>query len=162
MKYIIFGTGRSARMGYSKLKDKFEIVAFADNNSDKQGKELLGKKILKPSEISKTDNEVIICSAYYNEIKEQLDELGIRCNLYVSPKSHLLMTFNREEIYNRKPDIKKVLFVAFCECIRPRKIAELLKERGIQVDFAYAKDVCESLKYYKDSYNNLINVNNLT
>ncbi len=42
-KIIIFGTGRTSKLVTESLNDNVEILAYADNNNDKWGKNILIK-----------------------------------------------------------------------------------------------------------------------
>lgn len=77
MKIILFGTGDY----YNKYKDWFDsedIVCLLDNNEQKQGTVLGGKIVKSPSTVLSLEFDIIcILSVYYDEIKEQLLELGV-------------------------------------------------------------------------------------
>lgn len=77
-RIIVFGTGRSAenmlRMDY--LDDFAEIIAFADNDEEKQGKVYAGKPVIAPSQISGLIyDKIVVASVYFDEIKGQLIDL---------------------------------------------------------------------------------------
>lgn len=79
VKLIIFGTGKGAEKALMTMEDeKYEIVAFVDNNSEKKGTFLRNVKIISPEEISKQEyDKIVICSTAFQEIREQLLQLGI-------------------------------------------------------------------------------------
>lgn len=57
---------------------KLEIVGFIDNNIDKMGKDLFGKRVYSVEQICEndTDSQVVVASKYYSsEIKQQLSEV---------------------------------------------------------------------------------------
>lgn len=76
MKIIIFGAGKRCEELLEENKlflKEFEIVAFADNDKNKQGKLFHNKKIISPEEIFKYEYDFIyVASIYFSEIHEQL------------------------------------------------------------------------------------------
>lgn len=91
-KCIVWGTGevfeiifKHKDMLYSELWIDYEILAFADNDQNKWGKDFHNKKIISPSQISEYEyDKIVICSSYYEEIRKQCtDELGISKNCIV-------------------------------------------------------------------------------
>lgn len=57
------------------LFNSFNIVAFTDNNSKVWNTKYLGIDVITPSEIKKTEFDlIIICSGYYKEIHKQLEK----------------------------------------------------------------------------------------
>lgn len=73
---IIFGAGEQGRQGYYRLqKEGIKIIAFCDNDKEKQEQLFCDEKVLSFKEICEINNEnimIIICSNYEREIKEQL------------------------------------------------------------------------------------------
>lgn len=79
-KILIFGTGNAANKFLEKSDDEDikKVVGFIDNATKKWGTKFYGKLIFPPDEIKNLDyTQIIICSIYYREIKQQLKELGI-------------------------------------------------------------------------------------
>ncbi|WP_434752903.1 CDP-glycerol glycerophosphotransferase family protein [Paenibacillus amylolyticus] len=77
MEFVIFGAGILGKAYYEKLKDKFNIVCFADNNTKKHGTQLLELKIINPNDIKIRGLKVIVASNYHLEIAQQLYNMGI-------------------------------------------------------------------------------------
>lgn len=79
MKAIVFGATTSARSLYDEIRQKYEIVAFCDNDDKKWGDDLDGTKIVAPADILNLQwDEVIIISLSAMEIiKKQLLDMGI-------------------------------------------------------------------------------------
>lgn len=104
IRIIIFGTGS----GCEKLKNIFDynivnIVAYVDNNIEKQGKFFDKIPIIKPVNIKNYKYDyIVIASSYYNEICEQLLYLGI------SDEKIISFYKEYEEIYGFK--LKMILF----------------------------------------------------
>lgn len=83
-KCIIFGVGKIGNIAYEFLKNDYEIIGFADNDSKKWGEFLYGKLIYCPDRLgSFNDTEIIIATVYYREIYEQLKRKGISNNIWV-------------------------------------------------------------------------------
>lgn len=75
---VIFGTGKLYEKWKNKLREDVQVIAFLDNSPQKIGKELDGKPILMPSELTKLSYDcILILSAYVDEMRKQLRDLGI-------------------------------------------------------------------------------------
>lgn len=85
-KIILFGAGMNGSFAYSKLKDKFNIVAFSDNNTSLWGKEHEGIPVIEPGKISEIENVfvfVTVTGQHYVSIKKQLEELELPFMIYM-------------------------------------------------------------------------------
>ena len=74
-KVLIYcSAGYAKRVSYLLDEKKYEIVGYADGNPEIWGKELYGRRVYKPAEISGLDFDVLIISIaeYAKEIKEDL------------------------------------------------------------------------------------------
>lgn len=81
-KVLLFGAGDGgARVSYL-LEREFEVVAFIDNDTSKQGKTLLSKPILAPNEIIKYNYDYIVISTIHgtNVSKQLIEELHVGSN----------------------------------------------------------------------------------
>lgn len=81
-KVIIFGAGKLGQKAFVKLSrtvKNINICAFCDNDRNKQGKCLNGKRVIALDELDDMNggDAVIVISCYEREIKEQLLEHGI-------------------------------------------------------------------------------------
>ncbi|AIY79455.1 methyltransferase [Clostridium botulinum] len=78
-KMFIFGTGTGyLKMKYLLPEDSYELIGFIDNDNNKQGTIFEGKKVFSPSEaIKKKFDQILIASTFFDEIENQLLELGI-------------------------------------------------------------------------------------
>ncbi|MGG7147246.1 nucleoside-diphosphate sugar epimerase/dehydratase [Clostridium butyricum] len=74
---IIFGASTRGVYVLDKLKDKYKVVAFTDNDSNKWGNKIQGIEIINPKELINKDNMIIIASQYYKEIIKQLQEMKL-------------------------------------------------------------------------------------
>lgn len=79
MKAICFGAAGGGMRLYNAISEKYEILAFTDNDPRKWGKTLHQIKILPVTESLKLDYDVIVISSApgYDSIKNQLIELGV-------------------------------------------------------------------------------------
>lgn len=78
-KVLIFGTGSAGLRAWENIFGKYEcdVIAFADNDSRKHGKELLEVPVVGAEQISKlAPDAVLIASMYSLEIEQQLLRLG--------------------------------------------------------------------------------------
>jgi len=77
-KVIIFGCGKGGERAFNYLNKKNEILFFCDNNINLHGKKFINKDIVSPSELKKYKFDCIyLASMYHEEIKKQLQKLGI-------------------------------------------------------------------------------------
>ncbi|QTN00383.1 hypothetical protein ERJ70_14395 [Sediminibacillus dalangtanensis] len=79
MNIIIFGCGVSAEKIRRVINNRnVKIIAYADNNIDKVGSRINDTPVISPSEIKSKDYDyIIIGSIYFDEIREQLLNIGI-------------------------------------------------------------------------------------
>lgn len=79
MEVVIFGAAREGINCYFDLPDSIHVIAFIDNAIEKQGKEILGIRIIAPAAlIGLQFDRVYIASRYrFREIENQLLELGV-------------------------------------------------------------------------------------
>lgn len=78
---VIFGTGSSAERAWATIEENegVEVVAFADNNVQKQGVEFHGRLVWNPDRLSTREGwtYVLVASEWDREITEQLVAQGI-------------------------------------------------------------------------------------
>lgn len=75
---LIFGTGKFTKSIVPKLEN--EIIAFIDNDRIKHEKLFLEKKVYSVQTMMDTFSNkypIFVCSSFYQEIKKQLEELGL-------------------------------------------------------------------------------------
>lgn len=82
MKVVIFGADKLGVDLYFAIRANEEVVCFIDNNIEKQGKEILGIKILSADKLTEVifDRVYIASEKYFNDIVAQVKELGINQN----------------------------------------------------------------------------------
>lgn len=79
MRAIVFGATASANDLYEKIKKKYDIVAFCDNDMNKWGGVIEGINIVSPDSILdlQWDEVIVISTSAMNVIKIQLLDMGI-------------------------------------------------------------------------------------
>ncbi|WP_342350346.1 hypothetical protein [Clostridium neonatale] len=78
MEVYLFGASLLGEKALKNLQDKYKIIAFLDNDSNKWNKRIKGVEVLNPNYIrNKSSVIVIITSSYYLQIVEQLKKIGV-------------------------------------------------------------------------------------
>ena len=82
-KVILWGIGSSTLHLFSLGLEKLNIVDIVDASTKKQGKTLLGHKIISPNEIKDEDATILILPVlYYDSIYKQIKEMGLKNKIY--------------------------------------------------------------------------------
>lgn len=77
-KVILFGAGLIGRQVFPKLGNHVHVLAFSDNDTNKQGGFISGIPVISPDNIKDFDfDAVLISSTSITDIRDQLLELGI-------------------------------------------------------------------------------------
>jgi CDP-glycerol glycerophosphotransferase len=78
-RVVIFGASKAGQIAFSHLKNKYNVVAFCDNNKTLHGQKVLKRIIVAPSELdSLVWDRIIIASMFHKEIHWQLtNDLGV-------------------------------------------------------------------------------------
>ena len=80
-KVIFFGASKGGECAYRCLSSAYRVLAFADNDTHKQGKSKFGIPIIKPAEIACYPFDFIYISCESNfEVYLQLLSMGIDAN----------------------------------------------------------------------------------
>lgn len=90
-KVILFGAGFYGKQAYENLKEKYEILCFADNNSGLSGSCLFERPIISADRMAdylQKDVDIVVCTDAYYTIGEQLKAMGIM-EWYVMLDGHL-------------------------------------------------------------------------
>ena len=79
IKVLIFGAGEGGRKVVDMLnEDNVEILGYIDNDERKTGQKIYGKEVMLPEKISEFNYDyILIASRYFNEIFNQLINMGI-------------------------------------------------------------------------------------
>ncbi|MDR7119214.1 hypothetical protein [Rheinheimera soli] len=72
-RILIFGTGEAGKRFYQMFHQHYQVLAFIDNDQNKQGTTLNNLPVLSPADIGAMSYDVIyIASQYYRAIYQQL------------------------------------------------------------------------------------------
>jgi predicted SAM-dependent methyltransferase len=75
---LLFGAGSGGILAYNNLPNNYSCIGFIDNDSAKQGKEIVGKPIIAPKQLSQYRFDAIILSSIFSaDIRNQLLALGV-------------------------------------------------------------------------------------
>lgn len=100
-KVILWGCGDGGKYAYEHLKNKFNIVAFGDNNSRKIGTKYEGKSIISVEKIISEYNDAVILntvmSVPHECIKNELIKNGIENDIY-----HYTDFFEKNSVEDRR------------------------------------------------------------
>lgn len=90
-KAIIFGAGGGGRGYYRNNKNKYDFVAYSDNNKAIINSSINSISVISPEEIIKVEFQyIIVASMYVKEITDQLVNMGIsKEKIIVPPKNQL-------------------------------------------------------------------------
>lgn len=78
MDVIIFGTGKRYQNNRTMIRQKFNIMAFLDNNKELEGKHVDGVPVFTPNQVSDLQPlPILLVSAKEREMKAQLEGAGI-------------------------------------------------------------------------------------
>ena len=77
-RVICFGAGGTAERLYNSISEKYEIVAFVDNQKSKHGT-LFGKKVVAPERMREFDYDYIVITSIIGvtTILGQLADMGV-------------------------------------------------------------------------------------
>lgn len=110
-KVVLFGASKMGEIAYERLKYRYDIICFTDNDKAKWGKTLKGIKIIEPGKLIplSEDSEIIIASRYDVSIAKQLIEMNIK------RFGVLQLNFDDVKFYNynmiKKSDKEKIALV---------------------------------------------------
>lgn len=120
-KVIIFGCGPTGLRTYEDLKMDAQIVAFLDNDEQKDGTIIDGVCVYKPHEklLMDLDYDYIIIASVYGkwQIKEQLYRMGI--------------ADEKIRLYTRRPDVLTPFLENLAEDFREENIVGACAELGV-------------------------------
>lgn len=107
---IIFGASTRGMYVYNNLKNKYNIVAFCDNDNKKWGTYIIDNIIiLNPKQLKNRNELIIIASMYEEEIKKQLKKM----NIENFKKYNNIMENILEKLSERRVDLSSM------DCLEP-------------------------------------------
>ena len=74
----LFGAAEYGRFLFNVLEDQYDIIGFIDNDVDRRGEMFCNKKVYTPEILNSNKAKVIIASSFWEEIEQQLSELGVK------------------------------------------------------------------------------------
>lgn len=79
-KLYLFGSGKYSEQFMEQFSKYYDIVGILDNNQEKWGKMLSGIRISSPDTLREVEEpfKVFICIKFFEEVLEQLKEMGIK------------------------------------------------------------------------------------
>ena len=83
-RILLYGAGEVAetilQIEKDRVNPKLQILALIDDDEERQGKELLGYRVISRDDIAKYPHDVIVVTSYTFEedIRERLDQVGYR------------------------------------------------------------------------------------
>lgn len=79
LKSVCFGAAGGGKRLYGKISEKYDIIAFVDNDANKWGKELYEIPVYEPDRLKKLEFDYLIITSApgLESIREQCVELGI-------------------------------------------------------------------------------------
>ena len=80
-QYYLWGAAGKGTTFIRRYENKLSIKAVVDKDSNKQGQNLLGVKIISPEASELRGEKVIICTEAYREVSKYLENLGLRENI---------------------------------------------------------------------------------
>lgn len=80
-KVAIFGASELGKLAFNSVKDQADVIGFLDNDPDKKGTLFKELNVYSPDVFIREFefDFILIASQYYDEIKQQLVELGVCC-----------------------------------------------------------------------------------
>lgn len=116
---IVFGVGDYYLKCKKIIEEKYNIIAFADNDLKKQGKVYENKYIITPEKLLDYKwDKIIIASSYEIEIEEQLIKLGIEKKEIITSETILKEKLLRDKDYiisdNKINNCEKKIKLLFC------------------------------------------------
>lgn len=149
MKVVVFGTGKIYKKYSYKLLG-MQIVAFLDNDVEKQGKILDNAEIISPQSINTVHYDyVVLMSCYYKEMRHQLLELGVEESRILDRehKGHFAGITSRHcyDVMERSEGKKRVALISHELSLTGAPIilhtmAKLLKKNGYWVEYISKRD----------------------
>lgn len=85
-KVVIFGASLSGCSAFSDLVDLYDVLAFADNDSNKHGTQIENIPVISPSDIAAlAPDKILIASEFFEQIQSQLKQLMPHIKVEVLP-----------------------------------------------------------------------------
>ena len=114
-RVIIFGAGGTGKELYENIKSKYEVVAFLDNDTEKQGKKIAGEiSCYEVSKVTEIDFDFIYLASPcgFEEMKKNLTDIGVPDNkirsdfVELNAKARLSFLVRCAELMQNNKDIR--------------------------------------------------------
>lgn len=145
MKVVIFGTEKIGIDFYFEIKKDEEVVAFIDNNTEKQNKEILGIKIFPVDKLLELEfDRIYIASIFhYRSMESQIVELGIpKSKISLSPIQNYKKQRKAENAKQLRDNCTKVISSLY-------QFHEVWHEENYEVMWKQIKEEYEEIKIYQ-------------
>lgn len=107
--YLIWGAGETGSYIYHCLKDKINIIGFIDNNAKSIRPNISGVKVFLPQTVeNKKDYRILVSPAFYSDIKEELDQEGLKENIdyfHAALFTTVFLMYKYNQLYISSTDI---------------------------------------------------------
>lgn len=112
-KILIFGCDKLGKKTYKFIsKTRNKVLYYIDNDTEKLGKYIFGKKIIAPDDIVNLEYDyILIVSSYWREIQRQLLELGIDAKRIKCPLAPMKRERFRKEYKDLYNTLGKIRFL---------------------------------------------------
>ena len=129
-KVIIFGTGGVGKTSKDYLiAAKEDVMAFADNDPEKQGTEVEGIPVISPDEIRKYEYDYVVLGLFKNRVPvtEQLKGLGI-------PEDRIVTVIEQRHIFKNPEKLRDDELIRLSTSNYESKRQKQYESWGIKVD----------------------------
>lgn len=102
-RLVIFGAGGTGRRVYQKVKDKYSVIGFADNDSSRWNSENIdGIPVFDPANLIHMDFDCIMLGTFMgcDEIRRQLKNLNVPENKIVS--GYVEISVNARDLFLKR------------------------------------------------------------
>lgn len=163
-KTVLFAASSLGIKASKRLKNKYNIVAFVDNNYKLWQSKVENITVISPENLKKYKNvKVIITSSYYFEIATQIFELGITdVEIYIEDNSEIGYILERVDYLEgfKYSKSKILIIISFYSVYMQEYIFNLYKYYNIRVDIL-TMDKGYLEKINREYVNNIYYYNNL-
>ncbi|CAI3535245.1 glycosyltransferase [Clostridium neonatale] len=170
MEVYLFGASLLGEKALKNLQDKYKIIAFLDNDSNKWNKRIKGVEVLNPNYIrNKSSVIVIITSSYYLQIVEQLKKIGVE-DIRVYFDGNISNSFYIEKIEKcklcKKTDADILLVISFYSIYIEEYTKKIFDKYNIRFDIltrdkgykSKLNNKCINNVYYYNNYDQFKNI----
>lgn len=158
-KFIFFGASDFGIKVYNyleKIKLENNILYFCDNDEKKWNKKVCGIKVISPKQLQDLCLDgitILVTSMYKDEIKSQLESIGVKESKYISFESLQVIFEDSKELVKNKHYIKEL------QNVLQDKYSLITLERLLKFIFTgdndFLKDIIDNEQYFPEDIINL-------